>query len=176
MNRISNQDWKIQSKSEIPWEKDPTLLSRHLLENKCFTVARCIWDVLKYMLRTLQIRSGWFLNSTRISRADEISLDNFMIDLLRNIDLMLIFEKDIRGGIRHEVKCYAKANKKYMKEQQNSDEKRWKEHLCSVFGCKNIFTAEQCSKNSQGWWVDDFTSPPEKMRIRKVEKLVTNLN
>ena len=124
MNGISDQDWKIQSKFEIPWEKDPTLLSRHLLENKCFTVGRCIWDVLKYKLRTLQIRSGWFLNSTRISRADEISLDKFRIDLLRNIDLMLIFEKGIRGVIRHEVKYYAKASKKYMKEQQNFNEKR----------------------------------------------------
>ena len=117
MNGINDQDRKIQSKFGIPWKKDPTLLSCHLLKNKGFTVSRCIWEVLKYMLRTLQIRSGWFCNSTRISRADEISLDKFMIDLLKNIDLMLIFEKYIRGGIRHEVKCYAKANKKYMKEQ-----------------------------------------------------------
>ena len=43
--------------------------------------------------------------------------------LLTDIDLQLMFEKGIRGGITQTVKRYAKANNKYMKDLHNPDEK-----------------------------------------------------
>ena len=49
--------------------------------------------------------------------------DEFRLELLRDIDMLLMFEKDIRGGITQAVKRYAKANNKYMKDQYNPDEK-----------------------------------------------------
>ena len=36
--------------------------------------------------------------------------------------MLLIVEKGIRGGITQAVKCYAKANNKYMKDLYNPDE------------------------------------------------------
>ena len=33
--------------------------------------------------------------------------------------MLLMFEKGIRGGITQAVKCYAKANKKYMNDLSN---------------------------------------------------------
>ena len=36
--------------------------------------------------------------------------------------MLLIVEKGIRGGITQSVKCYAKANNKYMKDLYNPDE------------------------------------------------------
>ena len=36
--------------------------------------------------------------------------------------MLLIVEKGIRGGITQAVKCYAKANNKYMKDLCNPDE------------------------------------------------------
>ena len=37
------------------------------------------------------------------------------LDLLTDIDIILMVEKCIRGGICHSIYRYAKANKKYMK-------------------------------------------------------------
>ena len=51
-----------------------------------------------------------------------LCLDEFRLGLLKDIDMLLMFEKGIRGGIILAVKRYAKANNKYMKDQYNPDE------------------------------------------------------
>ena len=45
-----------------------------------------------------------------------------MLDLLIDIDILLIIEKGIRGGICHFVYRYAKANNKYMKDYDKNIE------------------------------------------------------
>ena len=52
-----------------------------------------------------------------------LCLDEFRLGLLKDIDMLLMFEKGIRGGITLAVKRYAKTNNKYMKDQYNPDEK-----------------------------------------------------
>ena len=44
------------------------------------------------------------------------------LDLLTDIDMLLMVEKCIRGGIRHSIYGYANANKKYMKDFDKSKE------------------------------------------------------
>ena len=48
--------------------------------------------------------------------------DEFRLELLTDRDMLLMFEKGIRGGITQAVKHYAKANNKYMKDLYNADE------------------------------------------------------
>ena len=48
--------------------------------------------------------------------------DEFRFELLTDIDMLLIFEKGIRGGITQAVKRYAKANNRYIKDIYNPDE------------------------------------------------------
>ena len=57
------------------------------------------------------------------SRKDcELCPDEFRLELLTDIDMLLIVQKGIRGGITQAVKRYAKANNKYMKDLCNPDE------------------------------------------------------
>ena len=48
--------------------------------------------------------------------------DEFRLELLTDMDMLLMFEKGIRGGITQAVKRYAKANNKYMNDLYNPDE------------------------------------------------------
>ena len=93
------------------------------------------------MLKTLQAGPSTFLHRTMPGMAAllktaaeycehekkckdcELCPDEFRLELLTDIDLQLMFEKGIRGGITQTVKRYAKANNKYMKDLHNPDEK-----------------------------------------------------
>ena len=44
------------------------------------------------------------------------------VGLLTDIDLLLMIEKGIRGGICHSIYGYAKANSKYMKDYDKNKE------------------------------------------------------
>ena len=46
----------------------------------------------------------------------------FRLELLTDLDMLLMVEKGIRGGVTQAVKRYARANNKYMKDLYNPDE------------------------------------------------------
>ena len=52
----------------------------------------------------------------------DICPEEFRLELLTDIDMLLMFEKGIRGGITQAVKRCAKVNNKYMKDLYNPDE------------------------------------------------------
>ena len=52
----------------------------------------------------------------------ELCPDEFRLELLTDMDMLLMFEKGVRGGITQAVKCYAKANNKYRNDLYNPDE------------------------------------------------------
>ena len=51
------------------------------------------------------------------------------LELLRDIDIVLMVEKGIRGGICHAIYRYAKANNRYMKNYYNDLESSYLEYL-----------------------------------------------
>ena len=52
----------------------------------------------------------------------ELCPNEFRLELLTDIDMLLMVEKGIRRGITQAVKRYAKANNKYMNDLYNPDE------------------------------------------------------
>ena len=49
----------------------------------------------------------------------QLCLDEYRLELLRDTDILLMFEKGIRQGITQAVKRYAKANNEYINNQYN---------------------------------------------------------
>ena len=66
-----------------------------------------------------------------------LELKNTGVELesLTNIDMLLIAEKGIRGGICHEIHRYAEANNKYMK----NDDKNIESSYLMYLDASNLF-------------------------------------
>ena len=71
----------------------------------------------------LNTASEYCEHEVSIKTAHYAHPDEFRLELLRDIEKLLMFEKGIRRGITQAVKRYAKGNNKYMKDQYNPDEK-----------------------------------------------------
>ena len=56
------------------------------------------------------------------------------LDLLNDIDMLLMVEKGIRGGICHAIHQYVTANNKYMKKYDKNEESSY----LQVMGCKYL--------------------------------------
>ena len=67
-------------------------------------------SVLKYELNPAHFLSALGLAWQAFLKKAEVELE-----LLINIDMLLMIEKVIRGGICHTIHRYAKANSKYIK-------------------------------------------------------------
>ena len=73
-------------------------------------------SALKYTNLILLI----FLSAPRLAWQAGLKKTGIELELLTGIDLLLMVEKGIRGGICHEIHRYAKANNKYMKSYYKS--------------------------------------------------------
>ena len=51
------------------------------------------------------------------------------LELLTNVDMLLMVEKGIRGGICHAIHKYAKANNKYIKNYDKNKESSYIQYL-----------------------------------------------
>ena len=63
-----------------------------------------------------------FLSAPRLAWQATLQKTGVKLDLLTDINILLMIEKGIRGGICHSIYRYAKANRKYMKDYDKNKE------------------------------------------------------
>ena len=63
------------------------------------------------------------------SRDCDKCLNEFQLELLTDIDMLLMFEQGIRGGITQAVKRYAKANNKYIPDYDSGEVSTFLQYL-----------------------------------------------
>ena len=63
-----------------------------------------------------------FLSAPGFAWQAALEKTNVKLDLLTDIDILLMEEKGIRGGICHSIYQYAKANNKYIKDYDKNKE------------------------------------------------------
>ena len=67
-------------------------------------------------LQTLLKMAAEYSEHEKKHKDCELCPDEFRFELLTDIDILLMVEKGIQGGITQAVKCYATANNNYMKD------------------------------------------------------------
>ena len=126
---------------EYHGKKDSRLLSRYLLKNRCIAVSGYFKTFRNTCLKNYKLDPAHFYTARGLAwqallkttaeyceyekrrKECELCPNEFRLELLTDIDMLLMVEKVIRGGITQAAKRYAKANNKYMKDLYNPDEK-----------------------------------------------------
>ena len=91
-----------------------------------YTVPGLAWQAL---LKT----AGEYCEHEKRRKECELCPDEFRLELLTNLDMLLMVEKGIRDGITQAVKGCARTNNKYMKDLYKPDEL----NISSICGCKS---------------------------------------
>ena len=97
--------------------------------------------------------------------------DEFSLELLTDIDMLLIFEKGIRGGITQAVKRYTKANNKYMKDLYNPDKKGAYFQYLDTNNLDGWAMIQKLPRHGFSWEkVEDFTPGKIDKLVKKYKK------
>ena len=73
-------------------------------------------------IKVYELDPDHFLSATRLSWQACLKKTEVRLELLTDVDMLLMVEKGIRGGICHAIYRYAKANNKYMKNDNKDKE------------------------------------------------------
>ena len=82
--------------------------------------------VLKYMY---ELDPAHFLSAPGLAWQACLKKTEVKLELLTDVDMLLMVEKGIRGGICHAIHRYAKANDKYMKDYNKDEEESFLKYL-----------------------------------------------
>ena len=73
-------------------------------------------------LKIYELDPAKFLSAPRLTWQTALKKTKVKLDLLTDINMFLMVEKGIRGGICHTIHQYTKANNKYMKDYDKNKE------------------------------------------------------
>ena len=76
----------------------------------------------KMCLKTYELDPVRFISVSELARQAAFKKTEVKLELLTNLDMLLVIEKGIRGGMCHGIHRYAKAKDKYMKDYDKNKE------------------------------------------------------
>ena len=157
----------------------------------------------KLCLKIYHLDPAKFLSAPGLAWPAALKKTEVKLELLTDIDMLLMVEKGIRGGICHAIHSYAKANNKYMKDHDKNEEssylKYWNvkklpvnkfEWINDTSQFNEHFIKSYNEESNKGYFLEVDIQYPEKlheihnnlpfllerMKIKKVKKFVTNLH
>ena len=113
---------------------------------------------LEYMcLETYELDTAKFLSAPGLAWQAAFKKTKVKLYLLTDIDMLLMIEKGVRGGICHSIYRHAKANNKYMKDCDKNN----KSSYFQYWDVNNLYgwaTSERLSVNNFEWMEVDNNS------------------
>ena len=80
-------------------------------------------------IKVYELDPAHFVSAPRLVWQAYLKKTNIKLELLTDVDMLLMVEKGIRGGICHAIYRYAKANNKYMKKYNKDKEESFIQYL-----------------------------------------------
>ena len=107
------------------------------------------------MFKNLSFRSSKVFSVSGLAWKAALKNTEVKLELLTDIDVLLMVEKGIRGGICHAIHRYAKANNKYMKDYYRNKESSYLKYwdVNSLYGW---VTSQKLPVNNFEWIEDTF--------------------
>ena len=89
-----------------------------------------VFDEFRNMcIKVYELDPAHFLSAPGLAWQACLKKTEVKSKLLTDVDILLMVEKGIRGGICHVIHRYAKANNKYMKDYNKDEEESFLEYL-----------------------------------------------
>ena len=80
-------------------------------------------------IKVYELDPAHFLSAPGLAWQAYLNKTEVKLELLTDVDMLLMVEKGIRGGICHAIHRHAKANNKYMKDYNKNEEESFLEYL-----------------------------------------------
>ena len=114
------------------------------LKSDTLLLADVLKNFRKMCLKIYYLDPVKFLSAPELAWQAALKKTAVKLELLTNIDMLLMAEKGIRGGICHAIHQYGKANNKYMKYYDENEESSYLKYrdlktLCGKNFCRKSF-------------------------------------
>ena len=119
-------------------------------------------------LKIYELDPAKFLSAPELAWKATLKKTKVKLELLTDIDMLLIVEKSIRGGICRSIYRYAKANNKYMKDYDKNKESSYIQY-CDVNNLYGWAMSQKLPVNNFEW-IKDTSQFNEDFIMKKMMK------
>ena len=119
-------------------------------------------------LKIYELDPAKFLSAPELAWQATLKKTKVKLELLTDIDMLLIVEKSIRGGICRSIYRYAKANNKYMKDYDKNKESSYIQY-CDVNNLYGWAMSQKLPVNNFEW-IKDTSQFNEDFIMKKMMK------